>query len=169
MIEVRAVGNQTQAQQVIQINCKDASGDFKSTNLYPMVSVMQKALDMTSVQPQNLTLTGECYLNYTVLPKQTVIITVHYDIASTPKTEFSRGTQPNERNNTAPYENLDKALGTVEDTKLATPNPQAKTITPPPPKKVNWKKRAMIGAGVVGALYVGSKFMKGNTPTPPTA
>jgi len=174
MIEVRAVGNQTQAQQVIQINCKDASGEFKSTNLYPLVSVFQKALDMTSVQPNNLTLTGECYLNYTVLPKQTVILTVHYDIASTPKTEFSnsqrgtspheRGTKSNERTTTTDTD-LDKALEGVKDTGIVTPVKVVKASTVPPPKKVNWKKRALIGAGIVGALYVGGKLIKG-TPAP---
>ncbi len=78
MIEIRASGNQKQAEQPIKINCKDASGEFKGTFLYPMVSVYQKALDMTSVTPNNLILNGTCYLGYTLAPKQTVVMIFHY-------------------------------------------------------------------------------------------
>jgi hypothetical protein len=85
MIEIRAMGNQSQAEKVIQVYCKDASGQFKSSNLYPMVSAYQKALDMTSVEPKDLVLDGVCYFNYTLDPSQTVSLTVHYDLASNPK------------------------------------------------------------------------------------
>ena len=78
MIEIRASGNQKQAEQPIQVNCKDASGEFKGTYLNPMVSVYQKALDMTSVKPNNLILNGQCYLGYTLAPKQTVMMIFHY-------------------------------------------------------------------------------------------
>lgn len=158
MIEVRAVGNQTQAQQVIQINCKDASGEFKSTNLYPMVSAYQKALDMTSVAPPNLTLTGECYLQYTVLPKQTVVLIVHYDIVSTAKTEFSKDSQATQTE-VVQDAHLDKALDSVTDENIASVKAvQPKAPPKPTVKKPNWKRRAMIGAGIVGVLYVGSKL-----------
>ena len=84
-IEIKATGSTAQAQKPIQVFCKDASGEFKSSFLYPMVSAYQKALDMTTVTPKNLILSGECYLNYTLNPKQTVVMTVHYDLEPEPK------------------------------------------------------------------------------------
>jgi hypothetical protein len=85
MIEIFAQGNQAQAQKAIQKVCKDASGDQSGTNYFPLVSVMQKATDRTSIQPQNLILSGECFLNYTLDANQTVILTMHYDLAPMPE------------------------------------------------------------------------------------
>lgn len=78
-IEIRANNNQTQAQMPIIKYCKDASGEIKQENYNPLVSVYQKATDMTSVQPNDLTLDGSCYLQYKLLPKTTVIMTIHYN------------------------------------------------------------------------------------------
>lgn len=78
-IEVRAMGDQKQAQKPIQVFCKDASGDFKSSFLTPLVSAYQKATDMTTVTPNNFIANGECYLNYTVNPKKTVTLIIHYE------------------------------------------------------------------------------------------
>lgn len=78
-IEIKAQGSQAQAQKPIQIYCKDASGEFKSNYLYPLVSAFQVAQDMTTVQPNNFILNGECYMNYTVNPKKTVVLIIHYD------------------------------------------------------------------------------------------
>jgi hypothetical protein len=80
-IEVRASGNKKQAEMPIQIQCKDASGEFKSSYLYPLVSAFQVAQDTTTVQPSNLIANGECYLNLTVLPNQSFVLIVHYDVA----------------------------------------------------------------------------------------
>lgn len=85
MIEIKAQGSTAQAQKPIQIYCKDASGEFQSSYLYPLVSAYQKALDMTTVHPQNLILSGACYMNYTVNPKQTVVMILHYDLEVEPK------------------------------------------------------------------------------------
>jgi hypothetical protein len=89
MIEIKAQGSTAQAQKPIQIYCKDASGEFQSSYLYPLVSAYQKALDMTTVHPPNLILSGECYMNYTVNPKQTVVIILHYDLEAEPKAKAS--------------------------------------------------------------------------------
>ena len=78
MIEVRANNNQSQAQMPITKYCKDASGEIKQENYNPLVSVYQKATDMTSVQPKDLTLDGSCYLQYKLLPKTTVVMTINY-------------------------------------------------------------------------------------------
>jgi len=96
-IEVKATGSTAQAQKPIQIYCKDASGEFKSSFLYPMVSAYQKAVDMTTVEPKNLILSGECYINYTVNPKQTVVLIVHYDLEPKKKEK----TKSNNKNQTA--------------------------------------------------------------------
>lgn len=78
MIEVKATNNQSQAQMPITKYCKDASGEINQQNYNPLVSVYQKATDMTSVQPKDLTLDGSCYLQYKLLPKTTVVMTIHY-------------------------------------------------------------------------------------------
>ena len=78
MIEIKANNNQSQAQMPITKYCKDASGEIKQENYNPMVSVYQKATDMTSVQPKDLTLDGSCYLQYKLLPKTTVVMTINY-------------------------------------------------------------------------------------------
>lgn len=78
-IEIRASGNKAQAENPIQIQCKDASGEFKGKLIYPLISANQVAQDITTVHPKNFIASGECYLNYTVKPKQTVILVFHYD------------------------------------------------------------------------------------------
>lgn len=80
MIEIRGSGNQKQAEMPIKIQCKDASGEYKGTFLYPMISPFQKALDMTSIQPNNLVISGKCYLDYTLDPSQTVVLIFHYEL-----------------------------------------------------------------------------------------
>ncbi len=80
VIEIRASGNKKQAEMPIEVQCKDASGEFKSSFLYPLVSAFQVAQDMTSVQPKNLIASGECYLNLTVLPNQSLVVIFHYDL-----------------------------------------------------------------------------------------
>jgi len=77
-IEIKSSGSTTQVQKPIQVYCKDASGEFKGSYLYPMVSVNQVAQDMTTVEPKNLKINGECYLKYKVEPKRTVVLIVHY-------------------------------------------------------------------------------------------
>ena len=84
MIEIRASGNQKQAEKPIKTQCKDASGEYKGAFMYPMISPSQKALDMTSIQPNNLIISGKCYLDYTLDPSQTVVLIFHYEL-QTPK------------------------------------------------------------------------------------
>jgi hypothetical protein len=84
-IEIRAMGNQKQAQMPIQKVCKDASGEFKSKNLYPLVSANQVAQDMTSLTFKDFIASGECYFNYTMKPNQTVVLVFEYDLKKSPK------------------------------------------------------------------------------------
>ena len=139
MIEVRASGNQKQAEQPISVQCKDASGEFKGTFLYPFVSVYQKALDMTSVQPKNLILSGECYLNYTLFPTQTVVIIVHYE-----------------------KETIQQQAEKIEQQQNATKklkNTTNQTTTQPieVKEKKNKYKPYIIGGGAVAMLYALTK------------
>jgi hypothetical protein len=83
-IEIRAIGgtkNNKQAEKPIQVFCKDASGEYQSSYIHPMISAYQVQKGMTTVTPNNLVLSGQCYFNYTVNPKQTVVMIVHYDVA----------------------------------------------------------------------------------------
>ncbi len=79
-IEIRATGSKSQAEKPIQIQCKDASGEFKGKLIYPMISTNQVSRDITTVQPKKFIASGECYLNYTVEPNQTVILVFHYEL-----------------------------------------------------------------------------------------
>jgi hypothetical protein len=138
MIEVRASGNQKQAQEPISIQCKDASGEFKGTNLYPFVSPFQKALDMTSVQPNNLILNGQCYINYTIFPSQTVVIIVHYE-----KQTKEQGAES--------IIQEDKPIKKVaqQDNILTTNNPINNNFV----KKESKLKPYIIGGGAVALIY----------------
>jgi hypothetical protein len=69
----------SQINQMITKVCKDASGNSSTENYVPMISTMQVQANMTSVQPDNLVLDGECFLDYVVQPKTTVIINLDYD------------------------------------------------------------------------------------------
>lgn len=156
MIEVRATGNQAQAQKPIQIYCKDASGEMKSTNLFPMVSVYQKALDMTSVQPQNFVIDGQCYLNYTLDPKQTVVLIFHYDLVAQPKAINNNITSidaPTQK----PMEVDNSSVGNstvIPVQKTTAPQPLS-PIQPQSPKKLgDWGKRILIGAGLIGGYLI---------------
>lgn len=143
MIEVRASGNQKQAEQPISVQCKDASGEFKGTNLYPFVSVYQKALDMTSVQPNNLILSGECYLNYTLFPSQSVVIIVHYEKQTIQQTAQQ-------------IEQQQKEQVTDENIKSNNSNP-TNTNTSNVVKKENKWKPYIIGGGAVALIYALTK------------
>lgn len=135
MIEIRASGNQKQAEKPISIQCKDASGEFKGSFLYPMINPMQKALDMTSVQPNNLIIDGQCYINYTLDPKQTVILIFHYDLQSK-REGAEKVEQQNVLNNS----------GVV--------NKSAKRIAQPvTTEKKNKFKPYLIGAGALALIY----------------
>lgn len=139
MIEVRASGNQKQAEQPISVQCKDASGEFKGQNLYPFVSVYQKALDMTSVQPNNLVLSGECYLNYTLFPSQTVVLIVHYEKQT--KEQVAQEMMQQD----APAV---KKVAEQENT-LMTTTPVNNNVT----KKESKLKPYLIGGGAVALIY----------------
>ena len=139
MIEVRASGNQKQAEQPISVQCKDASGEFKGTNLYPFVSVYQKALDMTSVQPNNLILSGECYLNYTLFPSQTVVIIVHYE-----KQTLQQGAEA-----ITEQQNKTSESGKKETKTLTTATPINNNVV----KKESKLKPYIIGGGAVALIY----------------
>lgn len=93
MIEVRAMGSKAQAEKPMQIYCKDASGQLLSSYLYPLVSAYQAQGDMTSVQPSNYILDGQCSLNYTVDPKKTVTLIFHYDNLVTEKSQPNKNVQ----------------------------------------------------------------------------
>jgi hypothetical protein len=138
MIEVRASGNQKQAEQPISVQCKDASGEFKGTNLYPFVSPFQKALDMTSVQPNNLILSGQCYMNYTLFPSQTVVIIVHYE-----KQTKEQGAES--------IIQEDKSVKKVDkqDNILTTSTPINNNLV----KKESKLKPYIIGGGAVALIY----------------
>jgi hypothetical protein len=138
MIEVRASGNQKQAEQPISVQCKDASGEFKGTNLYPFVSPFQKALDMTSVQPNNLILSGQCYMNYTLFPSQTVVIIVHYE-----KQTKEQGAESIIQEN-KPVKNVAQ-----QDNMLTTSTPINNNLV----KKESKLKPYIIGGGAVALIY----------------
>lgn len=145
MIEVRASGNQKQAEQPISVQCKDASGEFKGQNLYPFVSVYQKALDMTSVSPNNLILSGECYLNYTLFPKQTVVLIVHYE----KQTKFQGAekimeTQNKENNGVVP-----STKRSADANLITTTKPKNENVV----KKESKLKPYIIGGGAVALIY----------------
>lgn len=144
MIEIRATGSRQQAEKPIQIYCKDASGEMKSSNLYPMVSPFQKALDMTSVQPNNFTIDGSCYMNYTVDPSQTVILVVHYDLVKQPQA------QP-----VAQTKEMDKVLADTKEVKPAETKKEVKPAVTQQPQPQ--KKRSLLPVvGVVGGLALGA-------------
>ena len=154
LIEISSPNNKTQVQKPIQVYCKDASGEIKSSNLYPMVSSYQVATDMTSVQPQNLVLDGGCYINYTVDPGQTVVLTFHYDLEKTPVQELkSRAAPPigiaagelNTNNTTQ------KALSPS----VASPQPQ-----PAGNNKFGMGKTLLIGAGIIGGTVLVGKLIE---------
>jgi hypothetical protein len=69
----------SQINQIMTKVCKDASGNASTENYVPMISTMQVQANMTSIQPNNLVLDGECFLDYVVQPKTTVIINLDYD------------------------------------------------------------------------------------------
>lgn len=79
-IEIRAGGNNKQVEKPISKICKDASGEMKSQYLYPMVSPYQAQPGMTTIEPKNLIISGDCYLKFSVMPKTTMIVIVHYDL-----------------------------------------------------------------------------------------
>ena len=144
MIEVRASGNQKQAEQPISVQCKDASGEFKGQNLFPFVSVYQKALDMTSVAPNNLILSGECYLNYTLFPKQTVVLIVHYEKQT--KFEGAEKLDSVLKQNTGIVN--PKTLN-VDNTKSTTGTTLKNNVV----KKESKLKPYLIGGGAVALIY----------------
>ena len=144
MIEVRASGNQKQAEQPISVQCKDASGEFKGQNLFPFVSVYQKALDMTSVTPNNLILSGECYLNYTLLPKQTVVLIVHYEIQT--KFEGAEKLDSVLKQNTGI---VDPKTQNVDNAKSTTGTTLNNNVV----KKESKLKPYLIGGGAVALIY----------------
>ena len=95
-IEVKATGaNQaTQSQNTITKVCKDASGVSSTDFYYPMLSTGQFQSGITIVQPPNLILDGECFLQYPVEANTTVTIILRYDVvgkqpASLPTTTTS--------------------------------------------------------------------------------
>lgn len=81
-MEFRSINPNGQAQvtKLISKVCKDASGEESKTNYFPMVSVNQYQGNITVVQPDNLILDGECYLEYTLNPNTIVSLTMVYDI-----------------------------------------------------------------------------------------
>jgi len=96
-IEVRAIkGNLNgQAQEPVQKVCKDASGSSSSENYYPTVSAYQAQPGITVIQPSDLTLDGECFLNVKIMANTTAVLLVHYDILKNSKTKFSQINVPN--------------------------------------------------------------------------
>src|ERR1035437_3745865 len=79
-MEFRSINPNGQAQvtKLISKVCKDANGEESKTNYFPMVSVNQYQGNITVVQPDNLILDGECYLEYTLNPNTIVSLTMVY-------------------------------------------------------------------------------------------
>jgi hypothetical protein len=145
-IEIRAGSSQSQAEKPIQIMCKDASGEFKGSNLYPLVSAYQNQPNMTTVEPNNLILSGECYINYTVDPNQSVVLILHYDLA--PSTSQAATKQ---------------SEASVKKTVEKTPEPQTVQKALPqqglkPEKKFNAGALVLPVAVGVGVFVLASKL-----------
>lgn len=148
-IEIKAMGSQAQATKPIQVMCKDASGEFKSSLLYPMVSAYQVAQDMTTVTPNNLILTGVCYINYTLNPHQVVTITVHYDLEPDPKNMVANG------------KSAQVSKSVVATTPQPTQKLQSSSPMPMPPSKSGIGMGTVLGiAGLTVASVIIAKKMK---------
>jgi hypothetical protein len=68
-----------QANQPFQKVCTDASGNENKDSITPTISPYQRQQGNTIIEPKNLILDGKCYLTYTILPKQYLIINMKYE------------------------------------------------------------------------------------------
>jgi len=70
--------NAGQSQNVITKICKDATGQLQEEFWYPRVSTMQFQSGITTVNPDNMIINGECFLKYSINPNTVVNMTVVY-------------------------------------------------------------------------------------------